>query len=978
MKNMKKIFIAIITVIFSVSFFSSVCVTASSYQVTDRKTVRVGYLENYATIIEPSRKGKMGYGYDFLAEVAKYTNWEYEFVSCEWDKGLEMLKQGEIDIFGPLQKTTERMAAFDFPNREMGYESATLCALKDKGIFYNDFQSFNDMTVAVDKDSFFLSLIAPFANENDIDLKLVHTPTADYESGIKSKAFDLVLSGSLMPINGTCVVARIGSFPWYYATTKGNSEILDGLNYALEAIMTDDIHFMATLEKKYFESSPNNDIAITREENDFVKSHPVVTVVSAPNFSPISFYDKESKEYDGITVDLLRNIGDSIGIKFNFIKTASVDESLAHLKNGQADLMLSDFNTSNDNLLLSRSIIDLPIVLLGHSRVDLSKELSVAMPSLDSEAAQAAMETYPNYKYIDFSTFENVTEAIISQETDLGLVPSYMADDIVREDHHTKFLSIPTGIAYPIRAAVIPGENHALISLINKATMKQSTEYINNVIFSNTVNRVYNVSFIDVLRHNPLLIIGIIFCFFAFMLLVFYLMSRRSKIKLQKAAYVDYLTGLSTKEKFRIDAEAKLKNASSGEYCIYNIDINNFKYINDAFGYTVGNRVLQAIGDHFREHSESYLLASRMQADTFVLMAKTPDKDLIIPTIQALHNTQSKVSAVLPSHYHVTFSTGVYIVDKPNISLDAMIDKAGTARKSVKGGYQSSISIYTNEIEEIIDRQKDITLAMEHALYNNEFLVYFQPKFDLRTNQLAGAEALVRWENPSRGFMMPNDFISLFEKNGFILKLDLYMFKQVGLIVRNIMNRYNLENHVSDDDFGTVFSVNLSKFSLTDPFIVEKICEILHQCQVPSRLIEIELTESLVTDDLENLLKIMERFRSKGFTVSIDDFGSGYSSLNLLKDLPVQIIKIDRAFLSQSSDTYRGQTIISSILHMAKLLGICTVAEGVENEEQIHLLRSMGCDIAQGYYYSKPLPRDEFIDEFIFPVNEQQEEKIII
>lgn len=969
MKKLKSTLLALVALVCCFSMLSS-SVILFAEETKEKRIVRVGYLENYATIADVPSEGKMGYGHEYLSEISKYTNWEYKFVLCSWDEGLQKLKDGEIDIFGPMQKTEERQKIYDFPVREMGFEHGTLYVSENSDIFYDDYEKFDNMRVASLKDNYFLPFIDSYAAKNGITLTSVITDSTAYAKDLKSGLYDMFLLSNISADKGLKPVAKVATSPFYYATTKGNTEILNGLNESLESIFANDLQFASKLEKKYYSANFAAELGMTRQENEYIKTHKVLKVAVDSDFSPISSYNFETKEYTGICVDILKELGKSFNVEFEFVESNGLDNKLSHLESGQADLIMSDCIPFDSELKQSNSILNIPIILLGNSCVDVSKELTVAIPNFSSNATIAMMEAYPNYRYVNYHSFSEIKNAVKNKKVDLGFLGSYMADDIAREDNFSDYLTIPTDITYPINIGVLPTADATIIGLINKSVQKLSNERVNSIIFENTVNRVYHASFFKIIEENTLLVITVIFLIFALMLLFIYVNTRNTRVKLQKAAYIDHLTGLYTKEKFRIEAEAKLKNATPGEYCIYSIDINNFKYINDAFGYTVGNHVLQSISDHLREHSDLYIIASRMQADTFILFAKAPPEDSIIQAINQLHDADNHIATVLPSHYHVTFSTGVYIIDKPAISLDAMIDKAGTARKSIKGGYQSSVSIYTNEIEEIIDRQKDITLAMEHALYNNEFLVYLQPKFDLHTNLLVGAEALVRWENPARGFMMPNDFISLFEKNGFIIKLDLYMFKQVSLTLRNIMNRYNAKNQTTDDDFGMIFSVNLSKFSLTDPFIVEKICEILEQSQVPTRLIEIELTESLVTDDLENLLKIMERFKAKGFAVSIDDFGSGYSSLNLLKDLPIQIIKIDRAFLSQTSDTYRGQTIISSILRMAKLLGICTVAEGVENEDQVQLLRSMGCDVAQGYYYSKPLPKDEFIDKFVFPQND--------
>lgn len=426
-----------------------------------------------------------------------------------------------------------------------------------------------------------------------------------------------------------------------------------------------------------------------------------------------------------------------------------------------------------------------------------------------------------------------------------------------------------------------------------------------------------------------------------------------TKKRLESLAFVDSLTGISTLAKFRDDSTQLLKSAKPSEYMLVHLDINNFKYINNSFGYNVGDQVLVAVIEHFREDILKGDLLARISADNFVVLTKALKAQASVERFDRMCTVKDHVANILPKRYRLVFSVGTYIITDPSMEISSILDKANIARKSVKGSHLNRITEYTQDMDKQVEWEKEVTLSMQNALDNNEFEVYLQPKYLLKDELLVGAEALVRWNHPQKGLLQPMMFIGLFEQNGFIQKLDFYMFEQVCIL----LHKWNSDDWIIPP---ISISVNLSRLHLTNSHLVEDLLSFTQKYDISPNSIELELTESIVFLDSELLIKCMSKLRDAGFQVSIDDFGSGYSSLNLLKDLPVDIIKIDKAFLDEAADTHKGQSIIASIIDMTKKLNLTTVAEGVETKEQMILLYNMGCDIAQGYYYSKPISLDDF------------------
>lgn len=258
---------------------------------------------------------------------------------------------------------------------------------------------------------------------------------------------------------------------------------------------------------------------------------------------------------------------------------------------------------------------------------------------------------------------------------------------------------------------------------------------------------------------------------------------------------------------------------------------------------------------------------------------------------------------------------------------------------------------YDESLTEEALHKIEIENKMEKALANEEFLVYLQPKYYLKDELIGGAEALVRWKIPGEELLLPNSFIPIFERNGFVVKLDFYMLRKVCSIIKGWMDLL-IEP--------VVVSVNFSRMHLSNGDFVRELREVVDSYGIERRYIEIEITETVIYDNIEALEGIITELHESGFTISMDDFGSGYSSLSMLKDLPVDVIKMDRSFFINQKDVCRSKIVLGNVIGMAAELGICIVAEGVEDREHIELLRSLNCDMVQGYFYAKPMPENEF------------------
>lgn len=412
---------------------------------------------------------------------------------------------------------------------------------------------------------------------------------------------------------------------------------------------------------------------------------------------------------------------------------------------------------------------------------------------------------------------------------------------------------------------------------------------------------------------------------------------------------IDYLTGVFNRR--GLSKQYQSLNKKEKLHFMF-IDIDDFKDVNDLYGHSVGDKLLITVTKLIRKNAPNATLF-RVGGDEFVLMFKGEiTEDDVHEIAIKLLNVTSSLEIGKEILTTISLSIGIILNQTSNEKLDDILYKCDSAMYQAKKKGKNQYVMF-NTIEKNLLYKKSLAKEKKKALDNGEFILYLQPKMNMITRRIFGAEALVRWKHPTEGIRMPDTFIPYFEENGFIINLDMYVFEEVC----------KLKNSWKDSTINKVFiSVNMSRLHLHHKNFVEDLLNITNKYQVSPTELEIEFTESVFVKDSEEMMNTVIELKKHGFTVSVDDFGAGYSTLNILKDTPIDIIKIDREFLEKFEEDSKSRRIIRSIISMAKDLRLDTVAEGVETQEQITFLTGCGCELAQGFFYSKPLPVDEYVE----------------
>ncbi|MEY8356046.1 EAL domain-containing protein [Lachnospiraceae bacterium 54-53] len=410
-----------------------------------------------------------------------------------------------------------------------------------------------------------------------------------------------------------------------------------------------------------------------------------------------------------------------------------------------------------------------------------------------------------------------------------------------------------------------------------------------------------------------------------------------------KREETDSLTGLLRYGPFFEKAELLLKNQSGTEYFMVAIDIEHFKLFNEWYGEEEGDRFLVRIGSRLKAAEEFYAsVAGYMGGDDFVIIL--PEDLSILKSLEDEINDYARQyggnAGFLPAF-------GIYRIEDRSLPVGIMYDRAAIALNSVKGNYTRRIGWYDPSMKQKMENDQVLLSEIQRALEKKEFIFYVQPQCNMVTGKIIGLESLVRWQHPDRGMVTPGEFIPLLERNGFITYLDLYIWEMVCL---------QLSSWINMGIRPVPVSVNMSRMDIYAIDVVEKFKELVDKYGIEPKFLEIEITESAYAEDYDLIRKVVEELRRAGFPVFMDDFGSGYSSLNMLKDVNVDVIKIDTKFLDMNENSRsRGMGILETIVRMARVMQLKVIAEGVEEKEQVDFLKNIGCIYGQGYYYYKPL-----------------------
>ena len=928
-------------------------------QTSEKQVIRVGYMD-YKGFIDKNRDGTYsGYAVSYLNEIAKYTGWTYQYKFSPWEKLQQDLKEGRIDLICSTQKTPEREEQFDFAEYRFGTESAVVYVNpRTTAIYYNDCQAMDGTRVGMLKDSFQNAQFEEYAKENHFTYEPVYYST-DWAmvKALEHQEVDMMVTGSLAFHQDLKPVAKFGVTSYFPMTTAGNTELLSQLNAALEEIRMENPYFEGELYSRFYAtSSSDTEPLFTREDSNFIASQPEIDITLWGGDYPYSTVT-EHGQIVGIEADILKLIGQKSGLKIKLHIDEETDDLAYGLKDGSYDLIAGEPRAEkyleDPKLQLTNAYLNTDIEAVVRSGDDIysKKTINVAIPDYCDFLGPYLDRTFEKYQIYYQSDMEACLDMLIAGDADMMLEDGNIINYYLQKPKY-RDLSVASSFVFNEPLCIIGNQNvdPRLFSVLDKTITSLQVNQISRIVTNWTTARPYVQTLGDILYRYKftVMMLTVLAILLAIALLALYkkrmaaLLAKRDADILRTKAERDALTGMYNKDTFYHKTHEFLVTHAGQQYDLVSLDVERFKVINDLFGMDEGDKLLKYLAAHITAYNHKCGgICCRIHADNFIsCIPRTGDER------PELYTKLQKAVSQYPLDTIVELRCGVFHIENHQEPVNIMCDHANMASAQVKGNYLEHIAVYNASHREQMLHEQEIINDMHDALTQEQFAVYIQPKCDVRTGQIIGGEALARWIHPKRGMINPGEFIPVFEKNGFIVQLDQYIWEHTCQFLR----------HCRDMGYPVYpVSVNLSRISLYYVDTVDILTGLIHKYELRPENLELEVTESAYTQDGGRMYKVLEKLQSLGFKILMDDFGSGYSSLNMLKEAPVDILKMDMYFCMGSDCKNRGKRILTSIVEMAKQLEFKVIAEGVETEVQLGILREIGCDYAQGFYFYKPM-----------------------
>lgn len=915
------------------------------------RDLRVGYDPNYGIIEFKDGPQASGYSYEYLQRLSEFTGWNYTYVSCNWIQCLRMLEEGEIDLLPGMQRSDARKNLFDFGQYQEGFLHVSLVTRTDRNdVFYNDPQGYRNLTVVMAKDNAINTLFENYATENSLKVERILVESAgDMLALLQKGQADMAVISTPMDVRGLKEVANLGQQPFYTGLAHNVDGLRDEFDKAQWLLEKEDTYYNARLHERHLaQRSPP--LGLSRAEAAFAAGSPSLRVAINPHWWPMeSFTTPTSPTPTGILYDLLTKLSQEMGLNIVYVNTKNYAESLELFKRGEVDIItgLSDNmrNVLGDTAHISRPLLNMPLILVGRDGGAHSSTCKVGVPRYFASVKELRANFGP--RAVHYNEFEDIATDLVQGRLNLAVMSSWRYDNVISLPgfSNLRVLGVLTRDA-EVSLGVSTHVSPELLSLLNKSLLRITTEDVQSAVFTHTVGKSPASYWLLMWRaYGSWMALALVLALLIGVSLALYSKIRSAR-RLRAVALTDELTGIGNYKAFVLRGKPLQRK---GNCLLVSMDINNFKNFNAYYGHQAGNVILIHTAQLLRLLVQDNEIACRTGGDEFSMLLQWPGS--LEAVFARLEPLEDQLAALATSkgqqRLKLSYSFGVYRLPNTGVSLQAALDCGGEARKSVKEAYKTTIGVYDAAMDKRISDERLFEEEMLGAHERGEFVVRLQPKCDLNTGEIVGAEALVRWEHPQRGEILPGAFVSLFERNGFIARLDMFVLDTTCRMLRRWADECRPLMPIS---------VNMSRLHVLDANFVSSVKRVIEQHGILPQLIELEVTESAFLENTDLLLHIMNELCDYGITLSMDDFGTGYSSLNMLKNLPVHVLKLDKEFLSSHADSSsRGRDIVRHVVSMAQALNMEVVCEGVETAGQVEFLRSIDCRIGQGYFFAKPM-----------------------
>ncbi len=931
--------------------------TPSFASADDTKTYVVGVCGKFGVI--RTNTGISGLACDYVDQFAKYTGNRFTYIDGMPGELFDMLRDGEIDLIPCVsERELELYGGNEFATA--GFSLITKFSaiyVYDKGeqsaVSFNDTLAVRSMRIGYlpeDEGDFFRGgkfVKSELENAQFVKYNTEATMKADFISG----KLDAVAKNCFRPWEDETIVYQFDTESCYFVTRADDTALAADIAGAMSKLFMNYPSFPGDTYQKNISVYGSQKYAYSDAEHSFLNNTDRIVIAFNLSSDTTSSYDPSTEKLTGIAGTIMDRISESTGLEMKVRAYNSLTDCMNAMAAEEADIVFGGIPPSGidgySGYFVSAPVTRSPMVIAGRAESEFTETSDIAIASSEIEVikylerfhSQAGISRYST-NLIACEMVDKGRESFVCMDCQDAI---YLKTTQYEEMHIFDVLPV-----FRSECFAITRRYDELRSI-----MEKSIAHING---NESIVDIYTIiNSADVTTDgndmNIWLIVGG-FVILAGALAVFIVLAT---LKSRRIAGVDTLTGGRTKRKYMTDSEKVLKKSSPDKWAAVVFDIDKFKFINDHLGYAEGDRMLERLYKTIGDHMEQGEVYARISDDNFACTIRNATDTDIENRINSIFTEFERRNSLFVS-YPVLFSAGVcrlgQCVDKYDmVDFNVAIDRCNIAKRTIKGRHSNAIAFYDGKVRDDALREKDYENVMPTALKEHEFMCYIQPKYGTQSKHIEGGEALIRWNSKEYGFVFPDRFVPIAEKNGFVVELDFFILEEVCKAMRRWINRGLTP---------VVISVNQSRLHLNNDDYIWRLREIVDKYEIPYEYIELELTESVFTDNADLMLRVMQKLHDIGFKLSIDDFGSGYSSLNMLKDIPADVVKIDREFFSDTVNSQKGRAVISTVVDLANNLNMRVISEGVETVEQVNFLQDIECHMVQGYYFAKPMTIKDF------------------
>ncbi|MCM1056897.1 MAG: EAL domain-containing protein [Firmicutes bacterium] len=925
----------------------------------ERRQVKVAFFPMDGYHITNQDGSLDGMDVSYLKALRDYTDWEIEYVECaSWEQALQMLADKEVDLVGSAQYSAERAEIYQYADLASGYTFGVIATNADAGIAYEDFMAMRRVTFGMVENYVRKTEFLQYLSDHDIDFPVIreYESTEKLQQALSAGEVDALVHTFTEIREGQRLIGRFAPRPFYYISYQGNDDLMRELNQAIADLKINQPELETELMNTFYYSRFDKAALLTTEEKKYLADTELLTVGYLDGHYPFSY--EEDGEFKGLSREMLEGSIALTGQRLEYVLLEDEGSARKALLDGDIDILVysADKKEVLDNhyLTAAREYAEIPLVLVMDRNSNIGDIRTLGTVSYLKEEAESSV-LLQNAEIKVYGSQQEGMTAVKDGEVDAVLCDGYMAEHLFRTDFQYENLQIKNVFKseYPISVVVLE-ENRLLSGILAKTITPIDYRAVSEYMLKENTYPLANLrTFIR--NHSSVIILFLMGVLLLVILVAAHIVHDEKRIR--KLMYKDTFMDIWNLNYLIYWGERKLLPEHKGSYAVVYLNVSQFRHYNIIYGWDAGEKLLEGIADLLTNSVDrKQEICARNQGDRFALLLTCGQREALLERLNALRNTVEEY-IFANTENHMPVQMGLYFLGQQTKELQVALNYASQALDFTGDREENAIKVYDDKLEQMIKERHEREKLLQSVDVWKDFAVYYQPKVDIRNGEIVGAEALVRFLNPAEGGAVkaPGFFVPYYEQTGKITEIDFFVYESVCRLLRQRLD--------AGEKVVTI-SCNFSRMHFIKPGFAEKFEGILNKYRIDRNLIEVEITETLVIEKLQqNTVKeTLDSLHQKGIHLSIDDFGAGHSSLGIFEQIPAAVIKLDRSFLLNQQDHNRQVAIMRGIVNMAQNLEAQIVCEGVETEADIRLMQEIGANVAQGYYYSKPIPEAEFAE----------------